>query len=984
MNRRLRFFVFFALLGLPAAEIIAAPSVNFNRDVRPILAKHCFTCHGPDENAREAGLRLDTQAGSREDLGGYAAVKPTAANESEIIIRVTSDDDDLRMPPADSHPPLSDQEIQTLSQWIAAGGDYEAHWAFLPAQSVTVPFDAADGWSRGPIDRFVLHRMTATGLSPAEPADRETLIRRLYLDLLGVTPTPDAVDRFVGDDHPAAYSRLVDRLLASPDYAERFARSWLDLARYSDTNGYEKDRPRTIWPYRDWVIDAITSDMPFDQFTIEQLAGDMLPDATRDQRIATGFNRNTMLNEEGGIDPQEYRFYAMVDRVATVGTVWMGLTIGCAQCHTHKYDPITHTDYYAMMALMDNANEPEVVVPNADRDAQKIKIENEIDREVDLLVSRFLGGSETKSDEAKEVYAAFESVLRQQREQERITWKTPRPTQLKTTLPRLSVLEDGSILASGDVTKRDVYKLSFDFSDLDDPLTAIRLTALPHESLPAGGPGMAFYEGRRGDFFLSELKVFANNEPVKLKDASHSYGKISIGSGNAEPNNVFDGDGSTGWSTSGREGQSNHWVANFDEPVSGGVLQVELVFERHFAAPLGRFRLDFAGGDVAAQAVLMPDIKLADENGERTLRREFVLASDVMKKHRKHIDRLYGQIPAEVRTLGMLERVPADARITHRHHRGEYLQAKEPVDPAVPEVFESIDEAPNRFSFARWLVSDKNVLVGRVSANRAWRHFFGTGIVRTAGDFGTQSEPPSHPELIEYLDQQLRQGGWSMKRLHREIVLSATYQQRVGRGPERDPDNRLLSRFPYRRLDAERIRDAMLSAAGLLTRKVGGPSVFPPQPEAISKMAYGSPDWKTSIGGDRYRRSLYTFSKRTAPFAAFATFDGPSGETCAARRDTSTTPLQALTLMNDPMYLEIARGLAEATLRDAGANAPASTIARRMFRRLLGREPEQEEMHWLLEVVRAQGTHEEQGTHIEPWTLVARALMNTDEAITVP
>jgi hypothetical protein len=407
-------------------------------------------------------------------------------------------------------------------------------------------------------------------------------------------------------------------------------------------------------------------------------------------------------------------------------------------------------------------------------------------------------------------------------------------------------------------------------------------------------------------------------------------------------------------------------------------LQVELVFERHFAAALGRFRVDFAGGDVAAQAVLLPGIKRSDDTGDRALRREFVLASEVMKKHRKKIDRLRGEIPAEVRTLGMLEREPADARRTHRHHRGEYLQAEEAVDPAVPEVFESIDERPNRLSFARWLVSDKNVLVGRVSANRAWRHFFGTGIVRTAGDFGTQSESPSHPDLIDYLDGQLRHGGWSMKRLHREIVLSATYQQRVGRGPEGDPGNRLLSRFPYRRLDAERIRDVMLSAAGLLTRKIGGPSVFPPQPEAISKMAYGSPDWKTSSDGDRYRRSLYTFSKRTAPFAAFATFDGPSGETCAARRDTSTTPLQALTLMNDEMYLEIARGLAADGLRELGEDASPRSIAERLFRRLLSRKPESDEIDALIDFYRDRASHE------EPWTLVARALMNTDEAITVP
>ncbi|WP_419189437.1 DUF1553 domain-containing protein [Stieleria marina] len=976
----MRFLVPFVLLGLPVVLVAASPTVNFNRDVRPVLAKHCFTCHGPDENAREAGLRLDTQIGSREDLGGYAAVQPNSVDASELIQRVTSDDADLRMPPADSHPPLTDHEIQLLKEWIAAGGDYETHWAFVAPDSVQVPFDVDDEWSRNAIDRFVRRRMQTADLEPAPRANRAALIRRLYLDLLGLTPTPEAVDRFTQDDDPAAYQRLVDRLLASPDYAERFARPWLDLARYSDTNGYEKDRPRTIWPYRDWVINAIASDMPFDQFTIEQLAGDMLPGATRDQQIATGFNRNTMLNEEGGIDPLEYRFYAMVDRVATVGTVWLGLTTGCAQCHTHKYDPLTHTDYYAMMALLDNANEPEVVVPDAEREAKKRLIESQVDREVDSLVDRFLNRPKTEGDEA--VRTAFEAVVLQQREQEELRWQTPRPNELKTTLPRLSVLDDGSILASGDVTKRDVFELTFDLQDLAEPLTALRLTALPHESLPAGGPGMAFYEGRRGDFFLSEINVKANGSPIKLKEGSHSFGKISVGSGNADAGNVFDGDGSTGWSTSGKEGQSNHLVVNFDESVTEGVLKIELVFERHFAAALGHFRIEFASGDKTAQAVLIPGLTLADEGSLRALKRQFVLTSDAMKKHRKPIERLQAEIPEEIRTLGMLEREPADARTTHRHHRGEYLQAKESVAPAVPVVFERIESgsnrAPDRLSFARWLVSDKNVLVGRVSANRAWRHFFGTGIVRTAGDFGTQSEPPSHPRLIDFLDQQLRRGGWSLKRLHREIVLSATYQQRVGHGPESDPGNRLLSRFPYRRLDAERIRDAMLSAADLLTKKWGGPSVYPPQPDAISKMAYGSPAWNTSSGGDRYRRSLYTFSKRTAPFAAFATFDGPSGETCAARRDSSTTPLQALTLMNDAMYLEIAQGLAEATLRDVGSDAAPKTIVQRLFRRLLGRKAEPGEIDALMEFYESQIAHE------EPWTLVARALMNTDEAITVP
>ncbi len=556
------------LLGFATRAIATdETAVDFGRDVRPILSKHCFKCHGPDPNTREAGLRLDEEDAAIEDLGGYAAIQPGDPDASEVIVRITSEDDDLRMPPNDAE--LSESEVGTLRRWIESGGHYETHWSFVPPQRPALPDVGDAAWCAGEIDRWTLVRMEQADLTPAARAGRKSLIRRLYLDLTGTTPTPEEVDRFAGDDHPAAYRKLVDRLLATPEYAERFARPWLDLARYSDTNGYEKDRPRSIWPYRDWVIDAIANDMPFDQFSIEQLAGDMLPGASNDQRIATGFHRNTMLNEEGGIDPLEYRFYAMVDRVATTGTVWLGLTTGCAQCHTHKYDPITHTDYYSLMALLNNADEPDVVVEDAQRDELTQHIRAEIEAEADRLAARYLPErhdhlAANVDDEA--IAQAFVAWFDKQVSQLR-KWRSLRADSIESTMPRLTVLPDDSVLASGDVTKRDVYALTFPLHEDDRGATALRLEVLPHDSLPAGGPGMAFYEGRRGDFFLSELSVTLDGQPVGLDSPSHSFGKISVGSGSAVAGNVIDGEGSTGWSTSGAEGKSNHLVVNFAEPL---------------------------------------------------------------------------------------------------------------------------------------------------------------------------------------------------------------------------------------------------------------------------------------------------------------------------------------------------------------------------------------------------------------------------------
>ena len=1004
---------------------LAEESVDFNRDIRPLLASKCFACHGPDESHREADLRLDDRQAAVE----AGAIMPANPAKSELLLRLASTDPDERMPPSDAAEALTEQQQSLFRRWIAEGAKYDQHWAFVPPTKSPLPAVTNAKWPKNAIDHFVLAQLEAAGRKPSPEADRYALVRRVYLDLIGLPPTPNEADAFVHDDNPKAYEQLVDRLLDSKQYGERWARDWLDLARYADTNGYEKDRPRSIWPYRDWVIRAINADMPFDQFTIEQLAGDMLPDATEAQIIATGFHRNTMLNEEGGIDPLEYRFYAMVDRVATTGITWLGLSTGCAQCHTHKYDPITHTDYYRLMALMNNADEPDLRVKTSEAAGRRDKLETEIDRLQTGLAEQFPpaeGDEPIVERRRKNLDAKFQAWLSATRTSAH-DWQTIVPTTFRTNLPRLEVLEDGSLLSTGDITKRDVFTLQFDLKDFEKPLTGIRLEVLPDERLPAGGPGRAFYEGRKGDFFLSEVTGRWNGEAIAFVSPSHSYGKISIGSGGAKATNVIDGNGSTGWSTAQREGEAHQLVLNLKAPIEhDGQLEIELLFERHFAASLGRFRFSALSHDGEVTASQLPvDIerllaqpeKSLDDVAIAELKSYYLSVAPELADARKPIERLRKQLPNVPTTMVMRERPADNIRKTFLHHRGEFLSPKEAVTPGLPafltasaKVSEVADSsAPtNRLEFARWLASDANPLVGRVTVNRTWQAFFGTGLQRTANDFGTQVKPPTHPKLLDWLACDFIENGWSMKQLHRQIVTSATYRQQSTVTPEtlrQDPQNELLGRGPRFRANAEMVRDIMLQASGLLSPKMHGPSVYPPQPSSVTALAYGGTRWNVSKGEDRYRRSLYTFSKRTAPFAAYSVFDAPTGESCVASRDRSNTPLQALTLLNDEMYVEMARALAKLAMSETADAATDSSpeesnerIAKSIFRRLLTRPPTVEETAKIATFQQAQHrrivagelqakdiTADSSGSaELAAWTMVARAIMNLDEAITKP
>jgi hypothetical protein len=1059
----------------PARSDESRGAVSFSREIQPILARNCYACHGPDEQDRQADLRLDVRPSDGEGTGPRAIV-PGKPEESELVRRIEADEDFERMPPPEAHESLTDAEKELLRRWIAEGAEYAPHWAFVPPEQTELPPVSDPDWPRNPIDHFILARLEEEGLRPSPKADRLTLIRRVSLDLIGLPPTPEEAEAFVNDSEPMAYERLVDRLLESPHYGERWARLWLDLARYSDTNGYEKDRPRSIWPYRDWVIQALNDDMPFDRFTVEQLAGDMLPDATLDQKIATGFHRNTMLNEEGGIDPLEFRYYAMVDRVATTGTVWLGLTVGCAQCHAHKYDLISHPDYFALMALLNNADEPDLVVPDPTIIQRRAEIESQIAELEAALPDRFrsaVGQRPTADGNAATNADPLERAFREwiDEQHSRVAdWTVLRPVHMETNLPRLELLDDGSIFSTGDITKRDVFTLTFDLDGLDEPVTALRLEVLPDERLPGGGPGRAYYEGRKGDFFLSEVTASRNGNALPFSTASHSYGKISIGSGTAEAENVIDGEGSTGWSTAGREGQPHQLVLNFAAPVSPegrhgpmvrsfrsalhrtperqlhtnparGLLVIEMLFERHFAASLGRFRIS-ATTDADAQATELPveiERLLVDRQnasaerdeglGDSPLLRYFLSVIPELEEARQPIEELRKQLPELPVTMVMQERPEDNPRPTHRHHRGEYLNAEEEVSPGVPGLFPPLPEGEpaDRLTFARWLVSQRNPLVGRVRVNHAWQAFFGTGLMEASDDFGTQSDPPSHPDLLDWLAVEFIERGFSQKQLHRLIVTSATYRQDSRLTPEllqRDPDNRLLARGPRLRLEAEMVRDSLLRASGLLSPKIGGPSVRPPQPASVTELAYGSPAWEPATSEDRYRRSLYTFSKRTAPFAAYAVFDAPSGETCTARREPSNTPLQALTLLNDEMFVEMAQTLAGSVRSDA-SERPEET-ATRIFRRLLTRPPTKDELAAVLEFHKSQRRRLESGeldahvivgdrqgrfvplvrptplgnrrpssprseqtarggqadSDLAAWVMTARALMNLDEVVT--
>lgn len=797
------------LAALSPALHADAP-VSFNRDIRPILSDKCFTCHGPDANTRKAGLRLDIEADAKAALrSGARGIVPGDRAASEIYARIAAPNDADRMPPASTGHRLPPSDIEAIGRWIDGGAAYEAHWAFVaPARPDPPPTRDTD-WPVNPIDQFVLARLEAAGVAPSPEADPRTLLRRAHLDLTGLPPTPEEMARFLEDPGPDAYQNAVDRLLASPRFGERWARHWLDEVRYADSHGYSIDSPRAIWPYRDYVINAINDDLPFDQFVVEQMAGDLLPSPTRAQRIATGFHRNTMTNEEGGVDVEEFRVEAVMDRVNTIGAVYLGLTLSCARCHDHKYDPVSQREYFSLFAFLNNDDEQTLELPTPEQAAA-------------------MAAAEAEAAALRKELADY--VANSDREQRRF----------------------------------------------EDRLTLRRLRDLPG----------------------------AERDALLKKPAARDAG------------------------------------------------------ER--AAALDAFkRLDPTAAGLSAKIAAL-------EKGPGDIDNTLVLAA---------------------RPGGRESRLLI---------QGSYGSNGDPVEPGhIAALHPPRDAGRTRLDLARWIVDPANPLLARVTVNRYWQRLFGLGLVETESDFGLQGALPTHPELLDWLATDFA-ADWRVKRALRQIVLSATYRQASRPRPDladSDPLNTLLARQNRLRLDAEIIRDAALAAAGVLDDRIGGPSVYPPQPPGVTNLGQRNRPWPESTGPDRFRRGLYTAIWRATPYHALSVFDAPNAQEACTRRVRSTTPLQSLTLLNDPSFVELAREFA-ARLLAADAATPDDRIAE-AFLRGLGRPPTPRETRLLADLYARQRAAftADRAAAVSPenapdpvdgaaWTMVARTVLNLDEFVT--
>lgn len=1012
--------------------------VDFARDIEPIFRSRCHTCHGEQEQSGQ--LRLDFRDVALAAGPKGRRIVPFDPAASELYRRVTGVSGGERMPLNGN---LSASEIERIRLWIDQGAAWPAEadsdkglarrWAFVPPRRPMPPRMRQGEWGTNPIDNFVLAGLKAADLEPSPRASKETLARRLSLDLIGLPPTPAETERFLADESPAAYARLVDRLLASPHYGERWGRIWLDAARYADSNGFEKDKPRQVWHYRDWVVDALNRDLPYDRFVVEQIAGDLLPRAGQPEQVATGFLRNSMINEEGGADLEQFRMEALFDRMDTLGKAVLGLTVQCAQCHDHKYDPISQREYYRMLAFLNSTRDSTLAVYSRTEERARLQVLASIRRIEDALRGR--------SPRWRERMAAWEAS---------VTGRQPdwQPLDLQIELGSGETfvhLPDKSVLAQGFALTRSTLSPTADVRG--GTMRAFRLEVLADPRLPLGGPGRSVL----GTAALTEFTVEAasasapgawtalplaratadvNPAPRRLnpflfpdrEDRELMVGPIGY---------AIDGSRTTAWTTDagpGRRNVSRKAVFQLAEPLEADeplLLKFNLVMEHggwnandNQTLNLGRFRLS-ATSQVHATADPLPTqvrrIVTAIPAAERSpgqqeaVFRYWRSTVPEWREENQRIEALWAQYPAGGSQL--VVQANERQRATQVLERGEFLRPGEEVSPGVPEALHplpALDRPPTRLDFARWLVDRRSPTAARSIVNRLWQGHFGTGLVESAEDLGAQSPPPSHPRLLDWLAVELMDNGWSLKHVHRLITASETYRQASRIRPEllaRDPLNRLLARGARYRVDGEIVRDIALAASGLLRPEIGGPPIYPAAPVFLFKppVSYGPKRWEVSEDSQRYRRSLYAFRYRSVPFPALEVFDTPSGTFSCVRRDRSTTPLQALVTLNETGFLESARELGRQILRQAGRND-----TRRIdfaFRRVLAREPSAAERRELLAVLRqerrrfasggldplvilggemgpAQPERKQRPAELAAWTVVARILLNLDETIT--
>ncbi len=1126
-----------------------ADAVNFSAQIRPILSKACFHCHGADEQSRKAKLRLDVRADAllvRD--GGVTPIRPGDLAGSALLQRIQSHDPEEIMPPPKSGPGLKPAEIALLEQWISEGAEYQGHWAFTKPTRPAVPATGVT-WPRQPLDHFILEKLTAAGLQPAVEADRATLARRVALDLTGLPPAAAVAQVFLADAAPEAYERYVDALLGTPAYGERWARMWMDLARYADSAGYGSDPLRlNIWPYRDWVIRAFNDNVPYDAFSRAQLAGDLIPNTSPEELVATAFHRNTMTNTEGGTDDEEWRVAAVKDRTHVTLQVWMGLTMGCAQCHSHKFDPISQTEFYSTYALFNqtadhdaNDESPTLPIPDPSQQTHRGHLQAE------------LGELQKAAAEGTPALAA-EQAAWEQHVQQAVAWE-PLAIQSLTAAdpPSWENQPDHSVLIKAGAAAQNTYHLTA-ISNLRG-ITAVRLEALPDNSLPSHGPGAALNgnavltgltlsaqptqkvvphvryvrvdaPGKGRFLHLAEVEVFSGRTNVarqgKASQVSTDFGGVAQRgidgntNGDYKANSVthtaatdnpwweldlgkeypvdqlvmwnrldggmdarlvpftitalsdthttvwtqtttvapnpsitydltasrphialqyatstyaqpgwevgraIDGDAKTGWAFSPRCGEPHTAVFELAEPLDFGeaaaaALEISLAQEYGENHTLGKFRLSVTAAPQPVIALSeslrsifskIPGTRTAAE--ARTLRECFLPTSKVQPQLTQAVADKQKQIESiKPVAVPVMQELAADhARTTHLLNKGNFLDPGPVVTPAVPAAFGPWPAAApqNRLGLADWIFSPENPLTARVAVNRFWAQLFGTGLVETEEDFGTQGTLPSHPQLLDWLACEFTAQHWDVKALLKMIVTSATYRQSSQVTAEllaKDERGRLLSRYPRRRLDAEQVRDQALALAGLLSGKLGGPSVYPPQPDGLWKAAFnGQRTYDTSKGEDRYRRGLYTIWRRSVPYPSMATFDAPSRESCTIRRVPTNTPLQAYVTLNDPVYVEAAQALGRRILREGGATL--NTRLTYAYRLVLGREATSTQLGPLEKLYQSAATQYAQmpaealrlateplgplpaglpAAEAAAWTLVANTLLNLDAVL---